>query len=497
MEEYLLSAGIDIGTSTTQLIFSRLFIQNSNGFGMIPKIEVMKKEIIYRSPIYLTPLCSENEIDLVAVKSLIKNEYLVAGIKPEEVSTGAVIITGETSRKRNANEVVHALSDLAGDFVVATAGPNLESVLAGKGSGAAALSEETGKLVANLDIGGGTTNICYFKEGKVVDMACLNIGGRLIKVEDGIIRYISPKLQALLEQCSIPLYVGEAVEKKVRKRVQNVGVENITFDDKKLGCQENIIRLVKEMVRILEESVSLAPPSIELNLMKTNQLITYPEIPELITFSGGVADCIWKNADDSYLYGDIGILLGEEIRKSERFAAKMDSSQTETINATVIGAGNYSMEVSGSTIEYQNCPFPLKNIPVISFSIKESELGGLQQEIEQAVSSFLEEEEETVQFALATKGIACPTFHQIEGMAGAIVRAMERQLTRERTLILVLEADIGKALGQAMKRLLPRGTAFLCIDHISCKQGDYIDIGEPVASGKVVPVVVKTLIFNT
>ena len=49
--------------------------------------------------------------------------------------TGAVIITGETARKENANEVLEALSDLAGDFVVATAGPDLESILAARGAG--------------------------------------------------------------------------------------------------------------------------------------------------------------------------------------------------------------------------------------------------------------------------------------------------------------------------------------------------------------------------
>ena len=158
MQESILSAGIDIGTSTTQLIFSRLVIENVSGFGMIPKIEIVKKEVVYRSNIYDTPLISNEEIDGEAVRRILENEYKIAGVKTSDLSTGAVIITGETSRKRNAREVVNALSELAGDFVVATAGPDLESVLAGRGSGAAALSEKTGSLVANIDIGGGTSN---------------------------------------------------------------------------------------------------------------------------------------------------------------------------------------------------------------------------------------------------------------------------------------------------------------------------------------------------
>lgn len=163
--EEILSAGIDIGTSTTQLVFSKMLLQNTGGFGKIPQIKVISKEVIYRSQVYFTPLLSRDEIDGKWVDRIIKKEYRKAGIKPADLSTGAVIITGETSRKKNAEDVVEAIADVAGDFVMATAGADLESVLAGKGAGAAELSRKTGKIVANLDIGGGTTNICLFENG--------------------------------------------------------------------------------------------------------------------------------------------------------------------------------------------------------------------------------------------------------------------------------------------------------------------------------------------
>lgn len=492
MENTILSAGIDIGTTTTSLIFSRLTIKNVGGFGDIPRFAVTDKEIIYRSPVYFTPLLSENEIDGKSVDAIIQKEYETAGINPKDIAAGAVIITGETAGKQNAGDVVQALSDFAGDFVVAAAGPNLESVLAGKGSGASALSEKTGKLTANMDIGGGTTNICFFEYGKVVDMACFDIGGRLIVIENDLIARISPSIKKLTKHMGMSLHTGENVREE--------------------GCFKKLTAVCKEMTRILEQAVLLRPAAPELLMMMTNQLITCGRVPEIITLSGGVADCVHTAGADPFLYGDIGVLLGAQIRESallsDRVRQETDGTGAtdhagaagethETMSATVIGAGNYSMEVSGSTIEYQSCSFPVKNIPVIYVDIREDNLSCLYDTIKNAVRQFRDESDFKGPFALASKGISCPSFPQIEEMAVSIASAMERQLKKERMLIVIMEADIGKALGQALKRILPAGSSFLCIDGISCGSGDYIDLGVPKAEGKVIPVIVKTLIFKT
>ena len=174
MHEVILSVGIDIGTSTTQLIFSRLTIENRASSYTVPRIDIVDKEVVYRSKIYFTPLRSATEIDAEAVKQIVREEYQAAGMTPE-------IITGETARKENANEVLEALSDLAGDFVVATAGPDLESVLSARGAGTDALSKEKRTAIANVDIGGGTSNIAVYEKGVLRGTCCLDIGGRLIK----------------------------------------------------------------------------------------------------------------------------------------------------------------------------------------------------------------------------------------------------------------------------------------------------------------------------
>ena len=155
----LLSVGIDIGTTTTQLVFSHLTVQNESPAFTVPHFAITKKDVLYRSEIDFTPLLSDTVIDTEGIRKIVDGEYAASGFHREDVQTGAVIITGETARKENAAEVLRALSGYAGDFVVATAGPALESVLAGKGSGAQKFSQEHQCAVLNFDIGGGTTNL--------------------------------------------------------------------------------------------------------------------------------------------------------------------------------------------------------------------------------------------------------------------------------------------------------------------------------------------------
>ena len=130
MSEQLLSVGIDIGTSTTQLVISRLVLENRAKPFSVPRVAIAEREVLYRSDIHFTPLKSETVIDADGVRRIVEEEYRKSGFVKRQIGTGAVIITGETARKENAREVLGALSAFAGDFVVATAGPDLESILA-------------------------------------------------------------------------------------------------------------------------------------------------------------------------------------------------------------------------------------------------------------------------------------------------------------------------------------------------------------------------------
>ena len=198
MSEWLLSVGLDVGTTSTQMVVSQLKIENNASAFTVPEMVISEREVRYRSPVHFTPLIGENLVDGEGIRRIVMEEYAHAGIQRQDVDTGAVIITGETSRKENARAVLEALSDFAGDFVVATAGPDLESVLAAKGAGALEFSEQTGKAVLHMDIGGGTANLALIDDGKVTQTGCLNVGGRLIKLDcGGKVSYVSPVLDGL------------------------------------------------------------------------------------------------------------------------------------------------------------------------------------------------------------------------------------------------------------------------------------------------------------
>ena len=433
----LCSVGLDVGTTTTQMIVSRLTVENKASAFAVPEMEIADRHIVYKGTVHFTPLRGKDQVDSEAVRELIAEEYRRAGITPEQVDTGAVIITGETSRKENAKAVMDALASFAGEFVVTTAGPHLESVLAAKGAGAADYSEQTGKTVLHMDIGGGTANLAWIKEGKVVKTGCMNVGGRLIKL-DGKVAYVSPVLEGLT-----PLKVGDE------------------------PALSEIEAVAEQLTRALEMAAGLRPRTALFERLWTKECGSPWEEcdrAEVISFSGGVADCI-ENEKPPFAFGDIGPVLGKAIRESA-LCRETYRLGAETIRATVIGAGCHSAQLSGSTVFYQNITFPMKNLPVVR---------------------DVKHRQDTEQVVLAMEGIPAPSYSQVQKMARELAKSVKG------SLLIAIEADMAKALGHALSLLLPRETPILCIDRVRLGEDSYLDVGAPV--GPCLPVVVKTLIL--
>ena len=442
MADKLLSAGLDIGTTSTQIILSELTIENQASAFSVPEMEIAQRKILYKSPVHFTPLLRDELVDGEEIRKLVAGEYAKAGIRRQDVDTGAIIITGETSRKENAETVLQTLSDFAGDFVVATAGPDLESILAAKGAGAVDFSAETGRTVLHMDIGGGTSNLARIENGRITATGCLNVGGRLLKLDPaGRVTYISPVLTGLWD--------GQPGQIPTRQQLN---------------------ALAETLVSTLEMVAGLQPPSHLLQKLQTkgaSPLQLTPDENPILSFSGGVADCI-DHVHPYLAFGDLGPILGQAIRRS-RLCAGEYRLGAETIRATVIGAGSHSVQLSGSTVFHQNMHFPLKNLPVVT-----------------SFSAYPQLDKPGV---LAISGKEYTHYHHITALADQILGAIPTG-----PLLIAMETDMAKALGHALALRCSRDRPILCLDRVKLNESSFLDVGAPVAAA--FPVVVKTLILN-
>lgn len=475
MKESFTSVGIDIGTSTTHLIFSKITIENMASGARVPQIKIIDKSILYRGEIHTTPLKSNTRLDGEAIKNLIEADYKKSGIDKSSVATGAVIITGDTARKENAREIQAVLSGLAGEFVVSVAGPDLESIISGKGAGTAKISYDQSKIISNYDVGGGTTNIAVFDCGEVVDTTCLDIGGRLIRFKVGTleVEYVYCKIQKLAKDIGILVEIGTLLTLK------------------------EIVQITEAMAAGMVSSLKAKERSDVFEDLVTHRDFTSAyKGTEYVTFSGGVADYIYQEIvpENIFLHNDMGVLLAGAIRRAFESAGAEIIKPIETIRATVVGASSHTVEISGSTITYTENLFPIQNLPVLKLSTaEEKDQSSLSMVIKRKLEWFsTENEHQTV--ALALEGDRKMSFKDIQTLAVAIAKAYETH--EEGPIVVIVENDLGKVLGQSISKCFDHMRSIICVDGIKVSNGDYVDLGKPLGMGSVLPVIVKTLVFN-
>ncbi len=463
------SVGIDIGTTTTQVVFSQIFLEKTGGFAAIPTVRIAKKDVVYKSAIHFTPLISHDIVDAARLKDIIAEEYRKSTIQIENITTGAVIITGESARKENAHEVAEQLAEFAGDFVVCTAGPDYEAVLAGWGSGAGEMSKRFSGNIVNFDIGGGTTNAVVFQNGDVEDAFAADIGGRLVRINtDGLITYVSEKIEFLVESMGLGnVKVGKKADidelSRLTDRMAGIFLE---FAGER-GLSEDTRRLF----------IGHSDAGLKMNR---------------VMFSGGVAEYIYSEENGSaeeslYKYGDIGPLLGASIRRMLTGMSAELVRPLEKIRATVVGAGSYSTGLSGSTVSVNEKILPMKNVPVIRASYSVSAAKPLGERIAAHLQLYGKE-----QVAVAVCDIGSLEYTKIKQIAHEILSGLSGTSA---PIVVITERDCAKALGLLLMNELSGQRPVVCLDRIHVENGDFIDIGRPICG--VVPVIVKTLIFSS
>jgi ethanolamine utilization protein EutA len=474
----LTTVGIDIGSSTSHLMFARVHLQRLSN-ALSSRFVVVDRKVLWQSPILLTPYRSDYTIDVDELSGFIGGCYTYAGIAREKVDSGAVILTGEALKRRNARAIAELFSDQAGKFVCASAGHHMECQMAAHGSGAVALSRGHNATVLNVDIGGGTTKFALIEKGRILATAAIAVGGRLI-VEDGDhgLTRIEPPAEEVANTLGIALVPGKPLATGDRKRIAT------------------------RMARMVMGMIDLRQP----NELARRLLVTeaWPAALankgiDAMTFSGGVAEYLYKR--ESRRFGDLGSDLAEELRHA--LAHRRDLPPVwdpgQGIRATVIGAAQFSVQISGNTILIADPDkLPLQNLPVLACSF------ALGDEVQpQAVSEEVRAALTRADFADGESPIALsfpwhgdPSHPRLHAVAAGICAALPRTLAEEMPLVLLIDGDVGKSLGRLIRQEIAPAADVIAIDGVQLKEFDYVDIGSVIALTNVVPIIIKSLLFK-
>lgn len=472
----LTSVGIDVGTATSQVMFSRLVLRRL-GAELSSRFVVVSRDTLYLSPVHLTPYTGNRErIDDVALGKLVDSAYAEAKLKPENVDTGAIILTGEAIRRDNARAIADLFASQRGDFVCASAGHNFEALLAAHGSGTVALTEGNANRILNVDIGGGTTKLAVAQHGKVLQTAAFHIGGRLLATDDqGRIRILEPAGKTIARHAGFDWNLGDPV------------------------TSSQIDQMAAWMANAVLAAVGKDPMPKEVEDLYLTAPLTMKDYDGVV-FSGGVGEYVYAKEKQSY--GDLGRPLGDALRK--RTSGSMFRwpllPARECIRATVMGASQYSVQVSGNTI-YTSDPaklLPQRNLQVLRPTLDLS--GDIQTDmVTRAIKDHftrfdLHEGEAGVALVFEWQGDAA--FRRMDAFLEGLVRAVPKTIVQGRPIVLVFDHDVGGIMGAVLKEERNVPSEVLSIDGIVLRDFDFIDIGRVLQPSGTVPVTIKSLVFQ-
>ena len=465
----LTSVGVDIGSSTSHLVFSRLELTLEGS-----RYRVTKRDVLNESQILLTPYVDDTRIDVEALETFINEQYKTAKIRREDVDTGALILTGVAVRRRNARAIAELFAQEAGKFVAVSAGDGLEATMSAHGSGAVAHSEKIGGVVLNIDIGGGTSKFAICNNGKVQEVSAIDVGARLLAFDkDGAIVRIEEAGRKHAGWAGFSVELGQKVpEANLRKMV--AGMMDKLFAMLK---PESITEDIKALLRL--------------------QPLTYQGEIDCVMFSGGVSEFIYNRAKTSF--GDLGPLIAEEVHKRTGDLGLLVMEPNARIRATVIGASQYTVQVSGNTVFIApEDAVPVRNIAVVAPELPLDKDDFSKEAVRDAILTALRRLDllngrQPAAVAFHWHGSA--TFFRLQAFCAGVVEGMKDILAKSHPLVLVNDGDIGGIIGLHFQEELKIQNPVISIDGIALNDFDFIDIGALIPSSGSVPVVIKSLIF--
>ncbi len=465
----LTTVGIDIGSSTSHLLFAKVLLRRRTT-DLSSTFEVVDRQVVWTSPIILTPFRADGMIDAHELSHFIADSYSAAGFTAADIDSGAVILTGEAIKRPNARAIDEIFASQSGKFVCATAGHELESILAAHGSGASYFSRQRGGTGLHVDIGGGTTKLALISDGEVLDVAAYAVGGRLLAQDaDGTWNRIDDSARLVAEDLGIELTPATAADPEVRRRIcerlAEVSVNEI------LGTEVDDLGHALRLTRTVERSV----------------------VPTYLTFSGGVSEYVFGNEPGDY--GDIARELATQIVRQLRDRADIPAIDAgQRIRATVIGASQYTVQVSGKTIYVTDeSVLPMHNLPVVHLGVVDAATVS-RDEIAGSIrrGAEIRGADVTAAVALGFGWTGLPAYAALEELSLGIRDAVGAS---DAPLILVINGDVGQLVGRILGVDLCLDRRVVSLDGVELNDLDFIDVGELLTPPGVVPVVIKSLLF--
>ncbi len=472
----LTTVGIDVGSATSHLMFSRILLHRQ-GMGLSSRFVVVSREVLHRSPIMLTPYRADGLIDDAALGRFIGEQYVAASLPRAAVDAGAVILTGVALERQNSRAIADLFAAEGGRFVCASAGHNLEALLAAHGSGAVAASRTSGPVL-NIDIGGGTTKFSLCVDGQVTATMAMVGGSRLVTLDDnGHVGRLEASLIALQLPAAAGIEPGALLDGPQRERIG------------------------RQMAGRIVEAVAGQPLA---GAVLAGALPRTPG-PGRIVLSGGVAELLSGSDSDISVardghYGDLGSELATALlERLGRLGVPLALAQ-ERIRATVIGASQFSVQLSGNTIHLSGpIRLPEHNVPVVAVDLPaDGELtptlvrGAVEQRVRQ-----LDLDGHDGALAIALRWEREPLYANLRAVAEGITAAHRAAPRRGAPIVLALTVDIAANVGAVIHDELGVAEGVIAIDGLELSDLDFIDIGQQIPVTHVVPVVIKSLIFPT